>query len=75
MELQKSMAQMGEKLQGLSESSKSHDSKLDKISHEVFAAKVVIYVCGAVLTIASGISVFVLNKMWDAAVLYLTNKH
>ena len=65
MELQKSMAQMGEKLQGVYDASKAHDVKLDAISHQVFAAKVVLYVVGGIIAIAGSVLGFLLKEGID----------
>jgi hypothetical protein len=65
MELQKSMAQMSEKLHGLSEASKAHDTKLDQISHQVFAAKVVLYVVGGIVAIAGSVIGFLIKEGVD----------
>ena len=62
MELQKSMAQVGEKLQGLSEASKDQNTKLDRISHQVFAAKVVLYVVGAIIAVAGSVIGFLIKE-------------
>lgn len=59
------MAQMGEKLQGLSEASKEHDGKLDRISHQVFAAKVVLYVVGGIIALAGSVIGFLIKEGVD----------
>jgi hypothetical protein len=70
MELQKSMAQMGEKLNALAEASKENDAKLDRISHQVFAAKAVLYVVGGMTAIAGSVIGFLIKEAVD----YLINR-
>ena len=65
MELQKSMAQMSEKLNSLADASKGHDAKLDRVSHEVFAAKVVLYVVGGIVALGGSIIGFLIKEAVD----------
>jgi hypothetical protein len=71
----RSMSALAEKVSALGEAYKTHDAKLDKISHEVFAAKAVLYVCGGLIAVIGSTGVFVLNKACDAFMVYMTSGH
>jgi len=74
MEIQKSIGQLEQAVTTLTEESKKRGDTLDLISHQVYAAKVVMWVIGIILTGLSGIAVFLLNKMWDAIIPLLQIK-
>src|SRR2546425_492681 len=68
MEMQKSVGQLIQAVTTLTETSKKHDEKIDKISHRVYAASVVI-------AIFTAIGAFLLNKIADAVIAALKQTH
>jgi hypothetical protein len=61
MQMQQSIGEMKATMGHLKTSSDNQSKKLDRVSHIIFAA-------GVVLTIGIGIGGFVLNKVWDGVV-------
>jgi hypothetical protein len=61
MEMQKSVGQLTQAVQTLTEESKQQRAKLDRISHIIYAA-------GAVITVVGGMIVFLVNKLADALI-------
>ena len=74
MEVQRTLGELNRAVTILTDKSEKHGDKLDKISHKVFAAQVVFYVIVGILTAASGIIVFFLNKFWGAIIPLLQAK-
>lgn len=58
MEMQKSIGQLLESVNGLRDDSKAQDGRLAKVEKVLYAA----WAVGAVLVIVGG---FLLNKLWD----------
>lgn len=65
MEIQKTLGQLQQSVTQLTEQSKRHGEKLDRISHIIFAAGVV----GALLL---AVGSFILNKIWNVLIAALT---
>lgn len=63
MAIQATLGKLTEAVETLKAQSKEHGQKLERISHTMYAA-------GAVMTVVGGISIFILNKVWDAALLF-----
>ncbi len=63
MAMHGTVAKLTEAVETLKTQSKEHGQKLERISHTIYAA-------AAVVTVIGGISLFILNKIWDAALLY-----
>jgi hypothetical protein len=59
MQMQQSIGELKAEVKHLTTASEKHGTKLDRISHVIFAA-------GVVLTIFLAVSGFFLNKIWDA---------
>ena len=64
MQIQNSIGQLTASVEHLKTASDTQSRKLDKISHNVFAA-------GVVITIVVAIGGFFLNKVWDGVSLLL----
>ncbi|MGA3205784.1 MAG: hypothetical protein ABSF12_25090 [Bryobacteraceae bacterium] len=62
--MQNTMGKLVEAVETLKTESKEQRLKLDRISHTIYAA-------AAVATVIGGIGLFLLNKVWDAVMLYL----
>jgi len=58
MQMQKSIGELSSHISHLTAASEKHGEKIDRISHRMYAA-------GIVLTIVLGIGGFLLNKIWD----------
>lgn len=71
MELQKSMAQLTEKVSGLSEASRDHGTRLGLLRDDMHGAKVAMRVLLAVFGVIGAGLLFFLNKTWDAIALYI----
>jgi hypothetical protein len=65
MQMQKSIGEMSSTMSHLTNTVDGHGKKLDRISHIIFAAGVVLAICAAVLG-------FVINKIWDSLIALLT---
>lgn len=65
MQMQQAIGEMKATMAHLKTSSDNQSKKLDRVSHIIFAA-------GVVLTIAIGIGGFVMNKVWDGVVTMVT---
>lgn len=63
MNMQVTMGKLTEAVDTLKNQSKEHGQKLEKISHTIYGAT-------AVVTVIGGIAIFLLNKIWDAALVY-----
>jgi len=63
MKMQMSVGKLMEAVETLKIQSKEHGQKIDRISHTIYAA-------AAVVTVIGAIGLFILNKIWDAALLY-----
>lgn len=76
MEMQKTLGGLTQAVNTLTEESKKSRDKLDEISHNVFAAKKVMWVVGTILSFLAGSAIFILNKIWDTILpLLQTNLH
>lgn len=65
LEMQKTLGQLTQAVTTLSEKSKDSGDKLDRISHKVFAAEVVVGIVGSLLLLL-GYGLFNLfSKIWD----------
>ena len=64
MENQRTLGEVKNAVESLQSTVGTHGTKIDRISHIVYAA-------GAVLVILSGIGAFVLDKIWDQLVTVL----
>lgn len=69
MEMQKTLAQLSQAVKTLTEDVQKREKTVDGISHKIYAAQVVIWVVGGILTllvtILGGATVFILDKIWD----------
>lgn len=65
MEMQKTLGQLTQAITTLTEESKKRGEVLDRISHKVYAAQVVLWIAGGLLTALGGVAVFFLNRIWD----------
>jgi hypothetical protein len=65
MQMQQSIGELKADVKHLTSASDKHGGKLDRISHIVFAA-------GVVLTIVLAIGGFFMNKIWDGVFTLLT---
>jgi hypothetical protein len=65
MQMQQSIGELEATVNHLNAASEKHGTKLDRISHIIFAA-------GVVLTIVLAIGGFLLNKIWDGVFMLLT---
>jgi hypothetical protein len=61
MQVQKALGELTSSVNTLKSASDKQGTKLDRISHLVFAS-------GVVLTIILGVGAFLMNKMWDRVV-------
>ena len=61
MQMQKTLGELTSSVGSLKSASDKQGAKLDRISHILFAA-------GVVLSIILGIGAFLMNKMWDGIV-------
>jgi hypothetical protein len=66
MQMQQSLGELKATVGHLKSASDKQSTKLDRISHIIFAA-------GVVLAIILGIGGFLLNKIWDGVFAILTN--
>jgi hypothetical protein len=66
LELQKSIGQMGQAIQTLTEDSKENRRKLDRLSHIIYAA-------GVVGTVLLGSAVWILDKLSAVALAYFSS--
>ena len=73
LSLNSSMARLEERVGNLSESSKAHTTKLEKVSNDVNAFKFMFIGVGGVLAIIGTAVGFILNSVKDAILLYLRN--
>jgi hypothetical protein len=64
MEMQKSIGQILESIQGLREETKSHGQKLERFEKIVYAA-------GTIGTVVVVVGAFLINKLWDPVVAAL----
>jgi len=64
MEIQKSIGQIHEAIDGLRADSKEHGAKLEKFEK-------IIYATGAVGTVVLAVAIFLINKLWDPVVAAL----
>jgi uncharacterized protein (DUF3084 family) len=62
MQIQASVAELKSDVKHLTTASEKQSSKLDKLSHRMYAA-------GAVIVVLTGIGGFFLNKIWDGLVI------
>lgn len=58
MEMQRSLGELTQAVKTLTDTTKIHGDKIEKISHRVYAA-------GAVIVVLLGIGTFFLDKIWD----------
>jgi len=65
MQMQQSIGELKATVNHLNNASEKHGTKLDRISHIIFAA-------GVVLAIVLAIGGFLLNKIWDGVFMLLT---
>lgn len=65
MEMQKTLGQVTQSVATFSDQIKKHDEKLDKISHKVYAAEVVLILVGGILSIVGSGLYFLLVKIWE----------
>lgn len=63
MGMQTTTGKLVEAVETLKIESKEQRQKIDRISHTIYAA-------AAVVTVTGGIGLFILNKIWDAVLLY-----
>jgi hypothetical protein len=76
MEIQKNLGQLNQAVITLTEESKKGNTKLDEVSHKVYAAQVTIGVVGSILAAISGGALFLFWKIWDAVYpILLTKPH
>ena len=69
MQMQKTLGELTASVNSLKSASDKQGTKLDRISHILFAA-------GVVLSIVLGIGAFLMNKMWDGIVhLIMVSPH
>jgi hypothetical protein len=61
MEMQKALGQLTKAVETLTEESKKSSTKLDTISHKIYAAEVV----GGLLVLISGGAFYLFWKIWD----------
>ncbi len=74
MEMQKSIGQLTQAVTTLTEESKRRGETLDRISHKVYAAQVVVVIAGAILASLGGVVTFLLSKIWVAIIPLLQMK-
>ena len=74
MEIQKNLGQLNQAIVTLTEESKKSSTKLDEVSHKVYAAQVTIGVVGSILAAISGGALFLFWKIWDAIYPILLSK-
>src|SRR5260370_12767119 len=67
MELQRTIGALNNAVESLTLRADEQGKNLSKISHQVYAAIAVITVAGLVLSGLGGVSIFILNKIWDVA--------
>jgi hypothetical protein len=70
MEVQKTLGQLTQSVTILTDESKKQGDKIDKISHQVFAAKVILSIVGGALLLFSGL----IGKLWDIVIPLLQTK-
>lgn len=58
LDIQRSLGVLTAQVENLRAASSTHDSKLDRLSHTVFAA-------GAVVAVLTALGGFVLSRIWD----------
>jgi hypothetical protein len=68
LEMQKNLGQLTQAVTTLTEESKKRGDVLDKISHKVYAAEVVIGVVGVILTAMGGGLIYLICKVLDVIV-------
>ena len=68
MQMQATMGELKATTNHLNTTAQTHSTKLDRISHIVFAA-------GVVLTIIFAIAGFFMNKLWDGMIILLKATH
>ena len=68
MQMQKSMGELTSSVAQLKTTSADQSTKLDKISHRMYAA-------GAVITVLMGLGGFFLSKIWDGVFMLLKVAH
>lgn len=66
MEMQKTLGQLTQAVNTLTEESKKRGDILDKISHKVYAAQVGLVVAGVVLSTLGSAAVYLLSEIWKA---------
>ena len=70
MEVQKTLGELTQAVKTLTEESKEQGRKVDKISHQVFAAKVIVSIIGGAILVFSGL----IGKLWDIVIPLLQTK-
>lgn len=66
MEMQKSVGRLSQAVETLTEESKKNTEKIDKISHEVYAAKWIVCIVGGIIASAASAVAYIL---WEACKL------
>lgn len=64
MEMQKVLGQLTQAVTTLTEESKKSSTKLDEISHKIYAAQVTIKVVGGILGVISSAALVLFYKIW-----------
>ncbi|PIU52594.1 MAG: hypothetical protein COS90_10630 [Deltaproteobacteria bacterium CG07_land_8_20_14_0_80_60_11] len=76
MEMQKVLGQLTQAVITLTEESKKNSTKLDEISHKVYAAQVTIKIIGAILGVIGSAAIVLFYKIWaDIAPLIQLKPH
>jgi hypothetical protein len=76
LEMQKTLGQLTQAVTTLTEESKKSSTKLDDISHKVYAAQVTVKVVGALLGAIGSAAIFLFYKIWaDIAPLIQLKPH
>lgn len=76
LEMQKNLGQLTQAVITLTEESKKNSTKLDEISHKVYAAQVTVKVVGALLGAIGSAAIVLFYKIWaDIAPLIQIKPH
>jgi hypothetical protein len=74
MEMQKTLGQLSQAVTTLTEESKKNSEKIGTISHQVYAAKVVVIVVGAILGAIGSGAIYLLCEAWKVIYPFLQAK-
>ncbi len=74
MEMQKTLGQLTQAVTTLTEETKDNSTKIETISHQVYAAKVVVIVVGAILGAIGSAAIYLLCEAWKVIYPFLQTK-